>query len=137
MRNSWICLSVLGLGLGLSACGPHDSCEAPAQPKLLSVNNLSREQKANALGVPPERIPVDQPVAESPASQDAYARYVAEHNAAVQTGYCVDNEAYKARTMKDDISVVAHAVMATCHEGAEADTLATVLKYRNCATGTK
>lgn len=137
MRNSWICLSVLGLGLGLSACGPRDTCEAPAQPKLLNVGELSREQKANALGVPPDRIPTETPVAESPASQAAYAAYVEEHNHAVQTGYCVDNEAYKARNMKDEMSTVARAVMATCHEGAEADTLATVLKYRNCAMGTK
>ena len=95
MRNLWICLPVLALGL--SACGPRDTCEAPAQPKLLKVGELSREQKANALGVPPDRIPTETPVAESPASQAAYAAYVEEHNHAVQTGYCVDNEAYKAR----------------------------------------
>lgn len=135
MHKLWICLPVLSLGL--AACGPRDRCEVPAQPKLLSVNDMSREQKANALGVPPDRIPVEQPVAESPASQSAYAAYVAEHNRAVQTGFCVDNEAYKARNMKDEMSTVAHAVMATCHEGAEADTLATVLKYRNCAAGNK
>jgi len=135
MHKYWICLPILTLGL--AACGPRDSCEVPVQPKLLSVNDMSREQKANALGVPPDRIPVEQPVAESPASQSAYAAYVAEHNRAVQTGYCVDNEAYKARNMKDEMSTVARAVMATCHEGAEADTLATVLKYRNCATGNK
>jgi hypothetical protein len=135
MRKFWIFLPVLSLGL--AACGPRDSCEVPVQPKLLSVNDMSREQKANALGVPPDRIPVDQPAAESPASQSAYAAYVDEHNRAVQTGFCVDNEAYKARGMKDEMSTVAHAVMATCHEGAEADTLATVLKYRNCATGNK
>lgn len=39
--------------------------------------------------------------------------------------------------MKNEISTVARAVMATCHEGAEVDTLATVLKYRNCARGNK
>ena len=135
MHKYWICLPILTLGL--VACGPRDSCEVPVQPKTLNVNDMSREQKANALGVPPDRIPVEQPVAESPASQAAYAAYVAEHNRAVQTGYCVDNEAYKARNMKDEMSTVARAVMATCHEGAEADTLATVLKYRNCATGNK
>jgi hypothetical protein len=135
MRNPWILLPILSLGL--AACGPRDSCEVPVQPKLLNVSEMSREQKANALGVPPDRIPVDQPVAESPASQSAYAAYVDEHNRAVQTGYCVDNEAYKARNMKDEMSTVSRAVMATCHEGAEADTLATVLKYRNCATGNK
>ena len=135
MHKLWICLPVLSLGL--AACGPRDSCEVPVQPKLLNVHDMSREQKANALGVPPDRIPVDQPVTESPASQSAYAAYVDEHNRAVQTGFCIDNEAYKARNMKDEMSTVARAVMATCHEGAEADTLATVLKYRNCATGNK
>lgn len=135
MHKLWICLPVLSLGL--AACGPRDSCEVPVQPKLLNVHDMSREQKANALGVPPDRIPVDQPVTESPASQSAYAAYVDEHNRAVQTGFCIDNEAYKARGMKDEMSTVARAVMATCHEGAEADTLATVLKYRNCATGNK
>ena len=137
MRNARILLPIVVLGLGVAACGPRDSCEVPVQPKLLNVSDMSREQKANALGVPPDRIPVDQPVAESTASQSAYAAYVDEHNRAVQTGYCVDNEAYKARNMKDEMSTVSHAVMATCHEGAEADTLATVLKYRNCATGNK
>ena len=135
MHKLWICLPVLSLGL--AACGPRDSCEVPVQPKMLSVHDMSREQKANALGVPPDRIPVDQPVAESPASQSAYAAYVDEHNRAVQTGFCIDNEAYKARGMKNEISTVARAVMATCHEGAEVDTLATVLKYRNCARGNK
>jgi hypothetical protein len=135
MHKLWICLPVLSLGL--AACGPRDSCEVPVQPKMLNVTDMSREQKANALGVPPDRIPVETPAAESPASQAAYAAYVAEHNRAVQTGYCVDNEAYKARGMKDEMSTVARAVMATCHEGAEADTLATVLRYRNCATGNK
>ena len=72
---------------------------------------MSREQKANALGVPPDRIPVDQPVAESPASQSAYAAYVDEHNRPVQTGFCIDNEAYKARGMKDEMSTVKRAVM--------------------------
>ena len=68
-----------------------------------------------------------------PAIED----YVARHNDAVQMGYCVDNEAYKARGMKDEMSTVARAVMATCKESNETDTLATVLKYRNCAVGNK
>ena len=83
------------------------------------------------MGVPPSQVPPDA------VTSPAFDAYVARHNDAVQTGYCVDNEAYKARAMKDEMSMVAHAVMATCHEGAEADTLATVLKYRNCATGNK
>jgi serine protease Do len=85
--------------------------------------------------VPPERVP-QEAVTESPASLQAYADYTARHNDAVRTGYCVENEAYKARNMKDDMRTLAHAIMATCKEGAEDDTLATVLKYRNCAAET-
>lgn len=117
--------------LGLAACGPSDRCEAPPQPKLLSVQNLTRDQKADAMGVPPSQVPAD--AVGGPAFDD----YVARHNEALQVGYCVDNEAYKARNMKDEMSTIAHAVMATCKESNEADTLATVLKYRNCATGNK
>ena len=122
--------------LMLSACGSGDRCEAPEKPVLLNAKNLSREQRANALGVPPERVP-QEAVTESPASLQAYADYTARHNDAVRTGYCVENEAYKARNMKDDMRTLAHAIMATCKEGAEDDTLATVLKYRNCAAGNK
>jgi hypothetical protein len=133
MRHHWI---VPASALLLAACGPSDRCEAPPQPMLLGANNLSREQRADALGVPPERVPQG-PVGDSPDAQAAYDAYVARHNDAVRTGYCVDNEAYKARNMKDEMSTLAHAIMATCKEGAEPDTLATVLKYRNCATGNK
>lgn len=133
MRSFWI---VPALALAVTACGRGDNCEAPPQPSLLNANNLSREQRANALGVPPERVP-EGPVTESPASRQAYEDYVARHNDAVRVGYCVDNEAYKARGMKDDMRTVAHAIMATCKENAEDDTLATVLKYRNCASGNK
>lgn len=133
MRSYWI---VLAIALGLSACGPSDRCEAPPQPTLLDAKHLSREQRANALGVPPERVP-QEAVTESPASLQAYADYVARHNDAVRTGYCVDNESYKVRNMKDDMRTLAHAIMATCKESAEDDTLATVLKYRNCAAGNK
>ena len=132
MRHLWI-LPVFSL---LAACGPSDRCEAPPQPKLIAAKDMSREQKADALGVPPERVPPG-PVTESPEALAAYDAYVARHNDALQVGYCVDNEAYKARNMKDEMNTVAHAVMATCREGAEADTLATVLKYRNCAVGNK
>ena len=54
-----------------------------------------------------------------------------------QVGYCMDNEAYKARNMKDEMSTMAHAIMATCKEGAEGDTWRRCLKYRNCAAGNK
>jgi hypothetical protein len=127
MHKHWILLPVLALG----ACGPRDTCEAPPPPKLLTSQNLSLEQKADAMGVPPSQVPRDA------ATSPAFDEYVARHNQAVQIGFCVDNEAYKARTMKDEMSTVSRAVMATCKEGAEADTLATVLKYRNCAVGTK
>ena len=117
--------------LAVAACGPSDRCEAPPQPNLLSVSSLTRDQKADAMGIPPSQVPPDA------ASSPAFDEYVARHNDAVQVGYCVDNEAYKARSMKDEMRTVAHAVMATCKEGNEPDTLATVLKYRNCAVGNK
>ena len=131
MRFFWI-LPAISL---LAACGPSDRCEAPPQPKLIAAKDMSREQKADALGVPPERVPAAG--ADSPEALAAYDAYVARHNDALQVGYCVDNEAYKARSMKDEMNTVAHAIMAMCKEGAEADTLATVLRYRNCAAGNK
>ena len=115
----------------VTACGPSDKCEAPPQPKLLSVKELTLVQKADAMGLPPSQVPRDAVAA--PAFDD----YVARHNDAVRMGYCVDSEAYKARAMKDEMSSVARAIMATCKEGNEPDTLATVLKYRNCAAGNK
>ena len=133
MRNHWILLSVLilaGCHKG-SAASESDVCQAPPQPRLLTVASLTKDQKADALGVPPSQVPADG------AGGPSFESYVARHNDAVQTGYCVENEAYKARGMKDEMSTVARAIMATCHEGAEPDTLATVLKYRNCAVGNK
>ncbi len=127
MRKHWFLLCVLAV----AACGPSDRCEVPPQPKLLSVANLTLDQKADAMGVPPSQVPRDA------VGGPAFDAYVGRHNAAVQVGYCVDNEAYKARAMKDEMSTVARAVMATCKEGNEPDTLATVLKYRNCAAGNK
>jgi hypothetical protein len=132
MRHFWI----VPAALYLAACGPSDRCEAPAQPKLLAVKDMSREDRANALGVAPERVPTE-PVTESPGAISAYEAYVARHNDALRVGYCVDNEAYKARNMKDELNSVARAIMATCKEGAEPDTLASVLRYRNCAAGNK
>ena len=82
-------------------------------------------------GPTPSRVPQDAVAA------PAFDAYVARHNDAVRIGYCVDSEAYKARAMKDEMSSVARAIMATCKEGNEPDTLATVLKYRNCAAGNK
>lgn len=49
----------------------------------------------------------------------------------------MDSEAYKARAMRDDMSTVARAVMATCKVNNELDVLVSVLKYRNCAVGNK
>jgi len=127
MRKYWFLLPFLAV----AACGPRDRCEAPPQPKLLSVKNLTLEQKADAMGVPPSQVPPDA------VAGPAFDSYVANQNEAVQVGYCVDNEAYKARGMKDEMSTVTRAVMATCKENNESDTLATVLKYRNCAVGNK
>jgi hypothetical protein len=121
MRAPWF----IGAAFLVTACGPSDKCEVPPQPKLISAKNLSREERANALGVPPERVP-QEAVTESPGALAAYDAYAARHN-----------EAYKARNMKDEMSTVARAIMATCKESAESDTLATVLKYRNCAAGNK
>ena len=132
MRPYWI----LPAALMLIACGGGDRCEAPAKPVLLDSKHLSREQRANALGVPPERVP-QEPVTESPGAMQAYEDYVARHNDAAQAAYCVDNEAYKARNMKDEMSSIAHAVMATCRESGDGNALAAVLKYRNCAVGNK
>ena len=133
MRSYWI---VPALALIATACGPSDRCEAPSQPTLLNPKNLTREQRANALGVPPERVP-QEAVTESPAALQAYGDYVARHNDAVQLSYCIDSEAYKARNMKDEMSSLARAIMATCKVGAEGEALAAVLKYRNCAMGNK
>ena len=134
MRSSRIL--PVAVALMLSACGGGDRCEAPAKPVLRNAKNLSREQRANALGVPPERVP-QEPVTESPAALQAYDDYVGRHNDAAQLSYCIDSEAYKARNMKDEMSSLARAIMATCKTGAEGETLAAVLKYRNCAIGNK
>jgi hypothetical protein len=135
MRSTWI-LHVAACALMLSACGSGDKCEAPAKPALLDAKHLSREQRANALGVPPDRVP-QEAVTESPGAMQAYDDYVARHNDAAQAAYCVDNEAYKARNMKDEMSSIAHAIMATCRESGDGNALAAVLKYRNCAVGNK
>lgn len=133
MRPYWI---VPAVALVVTACGPSDSCEVPAKPVLLDAKHLSREQRANALGVPPERVP-QEAVTESPGALQAYDDYVSRHNDAAQVGYCLDNEAYKARNMKDEMNSLARAIMATCKVGAEGEALAAVLKYRNCAMGNK
>ena len=133
MRPYWILPALTVL---LSACGSSDKCEAPAKPALLDAKHLSREQRANALGVPPERVPPEA-VADSPGAIRAYEDYAARHNDAAQASYCVESEAYKARAMKDEMSSIAHAIMATCRESGEGNALAAVLKYRNCALGNK
>ena len=133
MRPYWI---LPAIALVVTACGPSDKCEVPVKPALLDAKHLSREQRANALGVPPDRVP-QEAVTESPAALQAYDDYVGRHNDAAQVGYCIDNEAYKARNMKDEMSSIARAIMATCKVGAEGDAMAAVLKYRNCAIGNK
>jgi hypothetical protein len=139
-------LGLVGLSIVLSACGPHDRCTAPAQPKLMSVKDMSLIDKANALGVPPDHVPEEPKsassygallagAADNARAQSVYDAYVARKNAAFKIQYCVDNEAYKARTMKDEMGSLAHAVMATCQSQDEPAALAAVLKYRNCAAG--
>ena len=130
----------------LAACGPHDRCVAPPQPKLMSVADMSLDDKANALGVPPERVPAEPRSASSygalvsglndnEAARSAYQSFIDHKNAALRQQYCVENEGYKARGMKDELASIAHAIMATCHTDDEADAEATLLKYRNCAAG--
>jgi hypothetical protein len=141
-KAAWI----LGLGLVLAGCGARDRCTAPVEPKLMAVKDMSLDDKANALGVPPERVPSEPKTASSygalmagvndnAQAQSVYEDYVARKNAALRGNYCVENEAYKARTMKDEMGSVARAVMGTCHSEDEQAALATVLKYRNCAAG--
>jgi len=130
----------------LAACGPEDRCEAPAMPKLLTVNDMSLVDKANALGVPPDRVPVETKTAasygalvaganDSAEANSVYESFVDRKNAVVKQDYCVANEAYKARGMTDEMSTVARAVTATCKSGDEPAVLAVILRYRNCATG--
>jgi hypothetical protein len=141
-KAAWI----LGLSLALAGCGARDRCTAPAEPKLMTVKDMSLDDKANALGVPPERVPGEPKTASSygalmagvndnAQAQSVYETYVARKNAALRGDICVESEAYKARTMKDEMSSVAHAVMGTCHSDDEQAALAAILKYRNCAAG--
>ena len=116
------------LTLVLAACGGSDRCEAPKQPARLAVKDLTLVQKADALGVPPSRVPAD-------GAQPEYEDYVTRINDSAEAEYCVENESYKARAMKDDRATVARAVAATCKVSREEPILATVLKYRNCASG--
>lgn len=117
--------------LAVTACGPSDSCEVPPQPKTLAVKDLTLVQKADAMGVPPSQVPEDA------VGGPAFDEYVARHNEAARVGYCMENEAYKARAMKDEMATLARAIMATCKVPSEPDALAMVLKYRNCASGNK
>src|SRR3954470_4440228 len=137
---------VLALSLVLTACGGRDRCTAPPQPRPLTLSTMSLTDKADALGVPPSQVP-DQPKSASSynaliagandnaRAESVYESYLARKNAALKQNYCTENEAYKARGMKDEMSTVAHAVMATCGGQDESAALAAVLKYRNCALG--
>jgi hypothetical protein len=137
---------LLGTALLLAGCGARDRCTAPAQAKQMSVADMSLDDKANALGVPPEQVPAPPKSAPSygalvsglndnEAAQSRYQTYVDHKNAALGQEYCLDNEAYKARGMKDELNSIAHAVMATCHSDDEAGAEAIILKFRNCAAG--
>ena len=138
--------TVIGLSLALAACGGRDRCTAPPQIKPMTLSNMSLTDKADALGVPPSQVP-DQPKTASSfnaliagandnaRAESVYESYLDRKNATLKQTYCTENEAYKARAMKDEMSTVAHAVMATCGGQDEAAALAAVLKYRNCALG--
>src|SRR5579872_3778701 len=84
-----------------NATSGNDVCQEPAKPKLLTVAGLTTDQKADAMGVPPSQVPPDA------VGGPEFEAYVSRHNDAVQTGYCVENEAYKARAMKDEMNTVA------------------------------
>jgi hypothetical protein len=77
-----------------------------AAPAKLLGQGIDPGAKADAMGVPPSQVPQD--AVAGPAFDD----YVARHNDAVRVGYL--DKAYKARAMKDEMSSVARAVMATC-----------------------
>ena len=132
--------------LVLAGCGPHDRCTVPLQPKPMSVADMSLDDKANALGVSPSQVPSEPKSAntygalmsglnDNAHAQSVYQSFVDHKNAALRQQYCVENEAYKARGMKDEMGTIGHAVMATCHSDDEAAVLALLLKYRNCASG--
>ena len=139
-------IGIVGLSMLLAGCGGGDRCTAPPAPKTLAVKDMSLADKANALGVPPDQVPSEPKSAasygalmagasENAAAQSEYEAWVARKNAVLTGDYCVDNEAYKARKMTDEMSSLAHAVMATCHSDDEQQALAAILKYRNCAAG--
>lgn len=142
MTRYWKFLALLPL----AACGPRDRCVAPPAPALLSVKNLTLDQKADILGVPPGRVPAAPKsassfgalmtgAAENDDAQASYERYVDSHNDQTRRAACLDTEAYKARSYKDDMGALSHAILATCKSTDEAAALAAVLKYRNCALG--
>jgi len=117
----------------LAACGGSDRCEAPKQPARLAAKDLTLVQKADALGVPPSRVPAQGALPE-------YEDYVTRINDSAEAEYCVENEAYKARAMKgemttDVMATMARAVAATCKVTRQEPVLASILKYRNCASG--
>jgi hypothetical protein len=137
---------LLALGLVLAACGPRDRCVAPPPPTLITVKGLSLVDKANALGVPPSRVPAEPKSAssydaliggmnENSHAQSVYETFVDRKNAVLKREACVQNEAYKARSMKDEMGTLARAVAATCQADDEQAVLAALLKYRNCAAG--
>lgn len=132
--------------LPLAACGPHDHCTAPPVPAPMAVKDLTLDQRADILGVPPSRVPAPPRTASSfgalmsgaadnDAAQASYERYVDSHNDQARRDACLDSEAYKARHYKDDMATLGRAIQATCKSSDEPAALAAVLKYRNCATG--
>jgi hypothetical protein len=137
---------LLGAALFLAGCGARDRCVAPALPKQMTVAGMTLDDKANALGVPPEQVPGPPKSATSygalisglndnEEAQSRYQSYIDHKNAALNQQYCLEDEAYKARGMKDELTSIAHAILATCHSDDEAGAEAITLKYRNCAAG--
>ena len=87
----------------LAACGPRDRCTAPVQPKLMSVADMSLDDKANALGVPPYQVP-GPPGRQAPTgalmsgmndnahAQSVYQSFVDSRNDGLRQQFCVENE---------------------------------------------
>ena len=138
-------IALAGL-LFVAGCGARDRCQAPQEIKPISVKDMSLVEKADALGVPPDQVPGEprsatsydtlmRAATDNARAQSAYESYIADKNAKLQRGYCLENEAYKARHMTDDMNTLAKAITATCQSSDDDAVLATILKYRNCAAG--
>lgn len=128
MRNYGMLMALLVLAdfhKQFSSPDTSDVCQPAPRPKFFTVVGLTTHQMADAVGFVPSQVPLDAP------ARPAFDAFVARHNDAAQTGYCMEIEADKARA----VSTMARAITASCHREAEPDRLATVLEWRNCAAG--